>query len=259
MILKYVNTTITLPPGTLSSARVRMLLMLVLERYKWFIPKKYNRGILKPLASGSIDYQPLMEHYKEMRSLHVMSRGERDYLMLFQASQGEFPYIGNLHWGAALKAASGRAWRAAHLEQVAGLMRFFDSPYAIAAEGDDITYKDTRLVDREGYQEQTFTVRDYSEGLAGLFWRNFYGPPFVRLFGERLNALPPECVTRLGEEFVLVQPYELPTAAGTKAARAREQHLISLLGPECFYDHEHHLPPTRRPVLPPAPWPAPGT
>jgi hypothetical protein len=30
---------------------------------------------------------------------------------------------------------------------------------------------------------------------------------------------------------------------------ARERELISLLGPECFYDHEHHTLPTRRPVL----------
>ena len=25
--------------------------------------------------------------------------------------------------------------------------------------------------------------------------------------------------------------------------------LITVLGPECFYDHEHHTLPTRRPVL----------
>ncbi len=92
-------------------------------------------------------------------------------------------------------------------------------------------------------------MRDYSEGLAGLFWRNFYGPPFVRMFGERLDALPAECRKPLGEDIVLVQPYALPTEAGTEAGRARERELISLLGPECFYDHEHHTLPTRRPVL----------
>jgi hypothetical protein len=99
------------------------------------------------------------------------------------------------------------------------------------------------------YSEDEFTVRDYSEGLPGLVWRNFYGPPFVRMFGEHLDALPPECRQRLGEELVLVQPYELPTEAGTEAGTARERELISLLGPECFYDHEHHTLPTRRPVL----------
>jgi hypothetical protein len=128
-------------------------------------------------------------------------------------------------------------------------MQLLRSPLALSALDEDFERKTRRLVNDGISLIKQFTVRNYSEGLAGLFWRNFYGPPFVRLFGERLNALPPECVTRLGEELVLVQPYELPTEAGTEAARAREQHLISLLGPECFYDHEHHQLPTRRPVL----------
>ncbi|HSP80099.1 MAG TPA: hypothetical protein VLQ93_16330 [Myxococcaceae bacterium] len=50
------------------------------------------------------------------------------------------------------------------------------------------------------------------------FWRNFYGAPFVRMFGERLEALPPECRRAFGEDLVLVQPYELPTEAGSEAA-----------------------------------------
>ncbi|WP_257453316.1 hypothetical protein [Archangium lipolyticum] len=91
--------------------------------------------------------------------------------------------------------------------------------------------------------------KDYSEGLPGLFWRNFFGPPFVRMFGERLASLPEDCRERLGDGLVLVQPYTLPSDAGTEEGNARERALIEHLGPECFYDHEHHTPPTRRPVL----------
>jgi hypothetical protein len=101
----------------------------------------------------------------------------------------------------------------------------------------------------KGGQIWTSTVRDYSQGLAGLFWRNFYGPPFIRLFGERLATLAPEYRQPLGDDLVLVQPYVLPTEAGTDAGAARERELIAHLGPECFYDHTHHVPPTRGPVL----------
>ena len=96
---------------------------------------------------------------------------------------------------------------------------------------------------------QVITVRDYSEGLAGLFWRNFFGPPFVKLFGERLQSLPETCREDLGDGIVLVEPYPKPMDAETQAGKAREQELISLLGPECFYDHERHTLPTRRPEL----------
>jgi hypothetical protein len=61
---------------------------------------------------------------------------------------------------------------------------------------------------------------------------DFFGPPFVRMFGERLASLPEDCREPLGDGLVL-------------------RELITHLGPECFYDHEHHTPPTRRPVLDP--------
>ncbi|XXF77438.1 hypothetical protein P2318_30955 [Myxococcaceae bacterium GXIMD 01537] len=59
----------------------------------------------------------------------------------------------------------------------------------------------------------------------------------------------------LGDDLVLVEPYELPTTAGTPEAVVKERELISLLGPDCFYDHERQALPTRLPVLPPIPAP----
>lgn len=140
------------------------------------------------------------------------------------------------------------------------MMRLFQSPLALAGLEADVHGKRWRLIHKSipteerkdfTYSEEELTVRDYSEGLPGLVWRNFYGPPFVRMFGERLGALPTECRQNLDEDIVLVQPYELPTEAGTGPGMAREREFISLLGPECFYDHEHHTLPTRRPVLDP--------
>ncbi|WPB74782.1 hypothetical protein KYC5002_37955 [Archangium violaceum] len=137
-------------------------------------------------------------------------------------------------------------------------MRLVQSPLAFAGLETDLHGKQQRLVHKSiptdtgkdfTWSEEEFTVRDYSEGLPGLVWRNFYGPPFLRMFGERLDTLPTGSRQPFGEDIVLVQPYELPTEAGTEAGMARERELISLLGPECFYDHERRTLPTRRPVL----------
>jgi hypothetical protein len=75
------------------------------------------------------------------------------------------------------------------------------------------------------------------------------------MFGEHLASLslPAEFKQDLGGGIALVQPYELPTQAGTPEAIARERQLIEHLGPDCFYDHEHHRKPTRLQGLPP-PW-----
>ena len=130
-------------------------------------------------------------------------------------------------------------------------MRLVNSPLAQASLGEDIERKTRRLVPAEDGHGSigTFTVRNYSAGLSGLFWRSFFGPPFVRMFGERLASLPEHCRKPLGEELVLVQPYELPSDSGTEQGDARERELIEQLGSGCFYDHVHHTPPTRLPAL----------
>jgi hypothetical protein len=126
-------------------------------------------------------------------------------------------------------------------------MRLLDAPLAYAAWEDDLKAKTTRVIPGPngfGWTE-AYKLRDYSEGLTGLFWRNFYGPPFVQMFGERLDSLPGEYKQDVGDGIVLVQPYELPTQAETPEGVERERQLVAHLGPECFYDHERHLKPTR--------------
>ncbi|QSQ20427.1 hypothetical protein JY651_34995 [Pyxidicoccus parkwayensis] len=130
-------------------------------------------------------------------------------------------------------------------------MRLVGASLAQAGLSDDTYRKKERFIPNpDGFGTlQTFTLRDPSEGLTGLFWRNFFGPPFIRMFGERLKYLPPDTHRELGDGLVLVQPYALPTQAMTPDGDAAEQRLITVLGPECFYDHEHHRKPTRVPEL----------
>ena len=254
--MNYIRTKIALPPGPLSAELVQRLLDQIFERYRWFKPMRYGFPVPdEPLPQEPLDFAPAMALYEDLKVVSIGARTDRDFLMIFPVKPGDPPHAGSMTWVTSLKAAAKLGWRMAHMEQVGELMRVLNSPYAYTATREDIEQKTRRWVREDVGATLTSTVRDPSQGLAGLFWRNFYGPPFIRLFGERLGALPPECVTRLGDECVLVQPYELPPEAGTEAARAREQHLISLLGPECFYDHEHHRPPTRLPVLDSLPQP----
>ncbi len=259
MPVKHLDLQIRLPPGRPSCDLVREVLELVFRRYRWFEPKRYSSASLdRELDPAPTELAPLVDYYEEHNNLMVAARTDRDFISIHPSSTGAPPYTGSIRWQTSATAASKASWRAAHAQQVAELMRLVQSPLALAGLKADIHARHWRLVHKSipseaekefTYSEEEFTVRDYSEGLAGLFWRNFYGPPFVRMFGERLDALPAGCRQKLGEDLVLVQPYELPTDAGTGPGTARERELISLLGPECFYDHEHHTPPTRRPVL----------
>ena len=259
MPVKYLELRIKLPPGRPSDECVRELLNLVLRQYRWFEPRRYGSASLANAIDPTlIELAPLVSYYEEHNNLMVAAKTDRDFISIYPTTIGAPPYTGSISWLTSVTSASKASWRAAHAQQVAELMRLVQSPLALAGLDADLHGKQRRRVHKsiptEGgkdftYSEDEFTVRDYSEGLPGLVWRNFYGPPFVRMFGERLDALPAECRQKLGEDIVLVQPYELPTQASTEAGMARERELISLLGPECFYDHEHHTLPTRRPVL----------
>jgi hypothetical protein len=248
------TTRISLPPGLLSSQVVREFLRLSLEEFRWFEPRRYGYASLKEKVDPErIDHDALTSYYEENGILFVAARTNRDFFMILPTRHDVPPYDpphrGGITWVTSAKSAAKDSWRTTHVEQVTRLMRLVGSPYAVTALDEDYEGKKQRRVDMGTFHQQVPTVRGYDEGLAGLFWRNFFGPPFVRLFGERLSSLPPESLQTLDEELVLVQPYELPTLAGTDEGLSRERSLTQLLGPECFYDHERHTPPSRRPVL----------
>jgi hypothetical protein len=242
------KTYLHLPPGRPSGEAVRAFLELIFKKFQWFMPARYGDADLsEAMTPGKLD--ALLGYYEEHGKLCVAARTDRDFVWILPCEAGADPYHGQINWVTAAASASKASWRVAHVEQVGELMRSFQSPLATSAVASDVERKCWRWVPDGIGETLTPNVRGYGEGLAGLFWRNFYGPPFVRMFGQRLDALPPECRRQLGAELVLVQPYELPGAAGTEAGIAREHELISLLGPECFYDHGHHSAPARRPVL----------
>ncbi|XXF77807.1 hypothetical protein P2318_32870 [Myxococcaceae bacterium GXIMD 01537] len=246
------ETTIGLPPGPVSDDVVREFFRLVFEEYRWFQPVRYGfAGLRQRLDPAGDVYEPLLAEYADLKVITVAAKTDRDFFLLYPVKPNVPQYAGAIVWMTSAVEAKKPRWREAHARQVAEIMRLVNSPYAYAALDDDCKRKTNRLVPcADGFgQEQVFTVRDYSEGLAGLFWRNFLGAPFVQLFGERLASLPSDTRKELAPDLMLIQPYELPTQAGTPEGEARERELITLLGPECFYDFERHLKPSRLPVL----------
>ncbi|MFY0565003.1 hypothetical protein ACN28E_14265 [Archangium lansingense] len=226
------------------------ILELVFHTYRWFDPRRYGSASLaNTIDSNHVDLAPIVAHYEDHNSLCVAAKTDRDFIWFSPILPGSPPYAGEISWMTSTTSAAKASWRASHATQVAELMHLVGSPLAKSGLEEDLDRKTRRWVLDGTSEKRVLNLRDYSEGLPGLVWRNFYGPPFIRMFGERLDALPSECRKPLGEDLVLVQPYELPTEAGTEAGMTRERELISLLGPECFYDHERRTLPTRRPVL----------
>lgn len=242
------ETVVSLPPRPISRRVARELLRLAFEEFQWFKPAQYGFGSRNPPPEGPIEYDYILEALSSMGTAIVIGRTD-DYFLFLGVPEEPHRHIGKFSWVVPARKAAKASWREEHQRQVVLLMQLLDSPLAYSALFNDIEAKGNRLVKQDFGSSQESTVSNYSQGLAGVYWRNFYGAPFIRLFGERLRALPPECVTWLGEERVLVQPYGLPTEAGSEAAREQERRFIHLLGPECFYDFEHHLKPTRVPEL----------
>ncbi|MFP2926851.1 hypothetical protein ACLESO_16955 [Pyxidicoccus sp. 3LG] len=254
MTPRYITTRFNLPPVPPTPLEVRELLRRLFEEYRWFQPVRYGRLTYdERLDPRRIDYDALVASYEEERSIMVLARTDRDFISLAPTRPGAPPFVGELTWYTAAIEADRADWRQAHLQQITELMRLLGASQAQTGLADDFQRKSRRLVPAPNGvgSIETFTVRDPGEGLAGLYWRNFFGPPFVRMFGDRLQYLPPGMCQELGSDISLVQPYELPTQAMTPEGDAAEQRLITVLGPECFYDHEQHRKPARVPELSP--------
>ncbi len=251
-MMKPLTTYIFLPPGVPPGSVIREFLRQAFETYRWLQPVRYGRAALTGrLDQGHLDLDALVRVYERHSDLTVAAQTDRDHIIIFPAKPDDPPYTGKITWTTSIKKAAKPEWRADHLRQVLAMMKLVQSPLAQAGSGEDLDSKKWRLVPEPDGLSATerYTVRDYSEGLAGMFWRNFFGSPFVQMFGGRLATLPGEFMQDLGEGIVLVQPYELPGQAGTPEGVGRERQLITHLNPECFYDHERHLKPTCRPEL----------
>jgi hypothetical protein len=248
------TTQFSLPPGIPSTSTVGKFLHNVFGEYRWFRPTRFARAFIdKPLDPHNIDYEALIAYYDDHRNMTIAARTDRDFLLIAPAKNPERIHAGSIIWVTSVTESSRRAWRAAHASQIREVMQLFSMPLVQSGADADIERKHQRIIPNlDGVGSKLhFNVNDYSEGLAGLYWRNFFGPPFVELFGERLATLPSEFKQELGGGIVLVQPYELPTLAGTPEGEALERRIISHLGAECFYDHQRHLKPSRVPMLSP--------
>jgi hypothetical protein len=248
-----ISTDIQLPPGPLPAAVVRKIIHLAFDEYHWFQPywtKPWDEDDGE--EPDFTDYSVLFTRYEEVQRITITDRADENFLMVSPSRKGgNYPFVSRLVWGVTLTEEMSQGWRAAHLHQMVEIMRLVGSPLAWAGMSEDLSRKHDRFIPNpDGIgTEQTFTLRDPSEGLIGLYWRNIFGPPFTRMFGERLLSLPPDTCQELGDGLVLVQPYELPTQAMTPEGDAAEARLINVLGPECFYDHQQHRKPTRLPAL----------
>jgi hypothetical protein len=224
----------------------------VFRDYRWFQPEleeRFDEDV--GMETGTLNYSARLAYYDQVGKITITDKAQNEFLMIHSARRPEYPWVGTISWAISPPDRMTEAWRDEHLRQVLEVMRLVDSYLAQVAMIDDVYRKVERFIPSpDGFgTRQTSTLRDPSEGLTGLYWRNIFGPPFVRMFGDRLLFLPPSTVQDLGDGLVMVQPYELPTEAMTPEGDAAEERLITVLGPECFYDHARHLKPTRVPEL----------
>ncbi|MFP2901290.1 hypothetical protein [Corallococcus sp. 4LFB] len=198
------------------------------------------------LAPGPFNPDAPAAVYDESKRFFIGAKTDRDFIHFSPETQGQYPFIGTFTWQTSIVEAGKARWREAHLRQVIEIMHLLGSPLAQSGLDADFERKNWRVVPNEdGFGSRLdFNLRDYSEGLEGLYWRNVFGAPFVDLFGPRLDAIPASQRQSLDGGLVLVQPYELPTQAMTPEGDAAESQLIATLGPDAFFD----LPTLRKPT-----------
>jgi hypothetical protein len=206
------------------------------------------------------EVEPMVRFYEEKKMLLVNARKAAKAEWLFLPDRrGERLAIGSVSvfWRIGKRLSEGDDKR--HLDLCTKLAKRLQSPYVKACEEGDLQQKTRRIVVRDAsllapnappgtmVKQEVPKVRRYREGLDALFWRNFFGPEYVEMFGEILRSLPREVARDLGEGYWLVQPYREPSEAFTDEGRAREQETIAHLGSECFYDDVRERAPVRVP------------
>lgn len=250
--MNTLDTVFYLAPGFLSVSRTKHLLQLIFDDFKWLTPMRYGtlHGDKKlPMCQSVTDF--FTDYYDSEQRLAVEGKPRPSFILFLPDRRNNRSYYGKLYWSVPVSKGNNKKWRENHIEQVITVMKLINAPLVLSGRDSDLDRKFTQEIESpSGGTTERPTIRGYNQGLAGLFWRNFYGPPFSQMFGERLKNLPQDVGQDLGDNYWLVEPYALPTDIETDAGRNKEKELIKLLNPECFYDFETNTLPTIRPDLP---------
>lgn len=240
------TTEIAFPPGKLSDSVVGDVFQKCIGVYGWVKPLRYGDVETPHKFSASQPWhETLLELFHKKRRACVADKNTQLYLSVGRNEQEA--YLGSLSWFTSESFAQDAQWRESHASQVGDIMKLVGSPWAFADTRDNIERKTQRWVREGQFERREYLVRDYSEGLPGIFWRNFFGPAYSGMFGDRLQRLPNEYATKLSDNIWLVQPYKLPLDAQRPESMASESRIIEELGKASFYDHSTGQKPTRSP------------
>jgi len=239
--MNKIDTMWKLRPGRLEGKQVRDVLTLAFT--KWGIrPSTYGKLATRE-TDGKDDVETLVAFYEHHGELYV--RGPGGTLAVDPDRRGRSA-IGYVAWFWSAKGSLSRAKLELHASALGDGAEALGSPYAFACREGQAWERGSRIVQLEKGKADIPKVRTYRDGLAALFWRNFFGPEFTALFGDRLTSLPGDVAWRANGGWI-VQPYAQPDDTFAEEGRRRERETIAQLGAECFYDDDLLRPPSRVP------------
>lgn len=245
--MAQIETNFYLPPGPLPIDVAERLVRLVVQEYAWVTPKRLGRSEADSPIVGDDLLAAAVTFFEEEGSLCLAGPGGE--LLLNPDRPGQRNTSGFFVWFTDSRKAKKSDWRSSHLQQCGNVARLLSSPVGYSSLSEDYEAKAVRLVPGGDFTEEVQRLRGYHEGLLGLFWRNFFGPPFGALMADRLAALGPPSAHDLGSGYWQLETYERPEEALTEAGIRREKELIAHLGADLFYDTTTETPPARAPRI----------
>jgi hypothetical protein len=245
--VRQLETYFHLSPGSLTKKTVEELFQLVVGELRWVRPSRYGKLSTEESIRGG-DAVPLLAQFFGENGIVVM-KGKGGELLLAPNRGEEQTTTGFMVWFVAETAAAEPRRRARHVDGCTAVAKLLRAPLAWAGLDEDHNRRKHRIVPAGRLSQSVPRLRGYHDGLLGLYWQNFFGPPFTAMFADRLRELPAGIARDLGDGYWLVQPYETPDQALTEEGRQREIELIRRIGSEFFYDMEREQPPTRRPII----------
>lgn len=258
--MDYYKLKLCLWPGKSSPDTVRDLLSFCLENSPWFEPRLFGLLFPEERFKDSANWlNELMIFYNDNSAVCVGQGKESHYVNvhpidpLRKADSDHQQFSGSVGWMTQKKGRRVDLLDPVILEQILSMMRVVNCPYGFCGDVDDHFAKSSYLkpdvIGKMKVQRQVPTISGFDEGLAGIFWRNFFGLPFIKMFGEKLQNLPDKYIRYTSDDIWVIQAYERPEQAGTDAARNAEKEIIEHLGEEHFYDHVNHEKPKHPPDL----------
>lgn len=223
-----------LKPDKKLNKNIKALLDICIRKGCFITPQKYGDYFADTKVKGkfdSSDYKAIIEIFE--KSGLLLLEHVKDYLQII--TEPDVPYIDAVIFSSNKK----NNVLINDTQLLDNIIDVLSPAVSFSATDDCIRESSRREIAMDGYTKETYTVKDYSEGLTNAYWRMWFSEEYVNFIGKDRLDNAPTLISKYENGIYFVQLFEDPNDWNTPESIQAVEAFKDAVGRDMFYDPDN--------------------